>query len=295
MEAKLTDPYLAAAARWATLRLDALAHKIEAAKISAAATAVAKAAGPIADLAEIFGLEEDERRVLDLCVGTTASLTASRATGAAGLTVAILRAVLGEEDVRCLEARRALRALGLVSVWGLPGGLPEPGDAVTLAPGLLRRLAGAPAPACDLCDGLVEIAPKEPLEGTFSTLVRDRIGDPSGRWISIGGGQPGDGAPLAAALAARLGKPVLLADGRALGRLEVRALFHLLAALRREALLGDRPLVVDSATALVGAWRALLTPRLASAPSLTLVTIDEGPALTAYPDTALQPLLLSLI
>src|SRR5262249_5918260 len=160
-----------------------------------------------------------------------------------------------DEALAALGARAPLRAHGLIVVEGVPGGLPEPADAVLPAPGIAARLAGTPVSADELGCGVEVVAPppvKPALPDPLVPVLRDHLIDVEPGWVALDGSRAGEALALAQSLAFRIKRAVVLVDGRTVGGLGAAAAWRLLAAVRRECDLTDAPLIVDGAFAVRG-------------------------------------------
>lgn len=261
------------------------------------------------ELAERFSLSLRERQVLELVGAGEKWFDVARAaralSGRRGYTVELLREALGLEDGELhalLDAAAPLRAHGLITLSGMPGGLPTATARVELAPGMAAHLAGHKPLPTTLGPGIARIeaeAERAPLPSLLATVVREELAGGAARWVSLGGVGSGEARALAAAVARRLTRPALLVEARSACLLSAVDAWSLLAAARREADLGATVLVVDGAALLGGLVRALggEPASLASGamgPGTRVVLCDAGNAVDLRPHPGFVVSLLSL-
>jgi len=213
-----------------------------------------KASSSLDVLAARFGLDGDERRVLELV------------RAADQLTVRELRAKVAGADA-LLSPKRALRRHALVTVGA--GGLPMAMDAVRLAPGVAQRLDGAPEPD-SLWLGMCRVSPgaRGDVPSRISAIFTG-INGASATLLTLDGCARREAHELALGLARHLGRGVLLVDGELAADAPDRA--ALLASARREADCEGDVLVVCESAALGEYWRALIAPPTGEASALIVL------------------------
>jgi hypothetical protein len=222
-------------------------------------------------LAERFGLDALERRILELAWAVERSLAAADAARArGGLTVERVRGLLGDEVDAALSPKRALRRHALVAVGA--GGMAAATDVVRLAPGLAARLDGAAEPD-GLWLGTLRVTPGG--RGDLPTRVTALLGGLDGSaatLLTLDGCPRREAYELALGLARHLGRGVLFVDGELLAEAPDAAL--LIACARREADCEGDALVVAEAAALGEKWRAAIAP--AAAGGMPLVILADA-------------------
>lgn len=208
-----------------------------------------------------FKLDPLERRIAELAWAVERSLAVAQLartrSGGPGLTVELLRATLHDAAVdAALSLKRALRRHALITVGD--GGAPAAVDVVRLAPGLAARLDGAAEPDA-LWPGIARLVPGGRGDVPVRvTVVLDDLDPRIATILTLDGCGRRDAHDLAAGLARRAGRGVLLIDGELAAA--APSPWLLAQCARREADLDGDALLVCQAAALGENWRALLVP-----------------------------------
>jgi hypothetical protein len=218
--------------------------------------ATKKPVSPTAALAARFGLDDAERRVLELVHAADEP------------TVRELRKAVAGVDA-LLSPKRALRRHALVAVGAGGLGLVGAADRVRLAPGVAQRLAGAPEPD-GLWLGMSRVLPgaRGDVPARIAALFAELNGA-AATLLTLDGCARREAHQLALGLSRHLGRGVLVVDGEVAADAPYRAL--LLASARREADCEGDVIVVCESAALGEYWRALVAPPTGEATALVVL------------------------
>ena len=241
------------------------------------------AGSPMAAVVECFGLDETERRLLELALAVERSVEAAVHVRAVGgeLNVARARSLLGDERVDGRLAPGGRLALHALLVAG-DGGPVSARSIVGLGVGLAARLDGAPRIE-ELGPGARRIGPV--VDGTFwvesfppsargAELVKLELVATEPLLATVDGCSGREAIGMGVALARRLGRAVLLIDG-AVTAAQPGA-WAVIAAARRDADLDGDIVLLHHAAAVAGAWRAAAAPPPLHGQRTPLIVLTDG-------------------